>query len=159
MESLVSSTYYFCWQGEVGVGLPGSRGERGDPGTRVRHQQYERLNFHHRKLNRVRHKTSFDFDSTVICLLQGEEGRAGLDGERGPTVNNHLLSCLYISYSSSSLFALSPQCWSYFKVFILRSAHWKGGDIIMLSEVLSQFSDRPRTLQMCTSNVHYFWPI
>lgn len=40
MKSFVGSTFYFCCQGEVGVGLPGPRGERGDPGSRVRHQQY-----------------------------------------------------------------------------------------------------------------------
>lgn len=31
----VYSLYDLCWQGEVGVGVPGSRGERGEPGPRV----------------------------------------------------------------------------------------------------------------------------
>lgn len=31
------NSYIFCCQGETGVGVPGARGERGDPGPRVRH--------------------------------------------------------------------------------------------------------------------------
>lgn len=44
------------------------------------------------------------------------------------------------------------------RVCILGSAHLYGSYVITLHKRLSQFTGSQRTLQMQTSNAHYFWP-
>ena len=41
MDFFKGCTNYVCCQGEVGVGVPGPRGERGDSGLRVRHRLHQ----------------------------------------------------------------------------------------------------------------------
>lgn len=68
--------------------------------------------------------------NTVVCLVQGEEGRTGLDGERGPTVNYRLLSSFYIQTFYQ---IIKPEqeggATLTFGLCILHSAHWKAGYI------------------------------
>lgn len=44
---------------------------------------------------------------------------------------------------------------SLIRVCVLPSVHPRGGHVITLCEGLSQCTGSPRTLQMCTSNMHY----
>lgn len=89
-------TYYFCCQGEVGVGVPGPRGERGDPGTRVRH----------RPPYCMTEGVMIGANTWVHCCILGRRGSSWLGwGERANGKTSRFVSyfiCLFIMSRSLS---------------------------------------------------------